>query len=86
MRKSKMLLIAGGLLAGAGLAAGLHAYPMPGPGQETYVVYYSNAAKTQEVGVRAISHDSTCSIWHINWGTTSSYSRVFVSQCDFTDY
>lgn len=85
-KKSKILLATGLLLAGAGVVAGLHAYPAPGPGQETYVVYYSDAARTQEVGTRAIAHDSTCSVWHITWGRTTSYSRVFVSRCDFAEF
>ena len=82
MRKPTKLASLLALLTVTGLFLGyVHAYPLPGPGQEVYVTYYSNAAKTSQVGVRAISHDSACGTWHITWGTTSAYSTVSVTNC-----
>lgn len=81
MNRSKKIAALGALAAGLIYAVVAYAYPMPGPGQEVYVVYYSTSARTTEVGVRAISHDSACDSWHVNWGSTTSYSRVFVTDC-----
>jgi hypothetical protein len=32
-----------------------------------------------------MSHDTTCDSWHVTWGTTSAYSRVFVTGCIVND-
>jgi hypothetical protein len=82
MRKIKLVTVLAAFATGILFTANLQAYPAPGPGQETYVTYYSNAAHTSEVGVRAISHDSSCSIYHISWGVTSAYSTVTVANCE----
>jgi len=66
---------------GSVFAGAIHAYPAPGPNQETYVTYYSDAARTRVIGVRAIAHDSACAPYHITWGSTSSYSTVSVATC-----
>ena len=63
----------------------LRAYPPPGPGQEVYVTYYSNAARTNVVGVRGIAHDSSCYAWHATWGVTTAYSTVSVTNCVMQD-
>ena len=81
MKKLKTVVATALLAVGAAYAIVAYALPMPGPGQEVYVVYYSNASRTVEVGVRAGSHDSACASWHVNWGVTSPYTRVFVSNC-----
>lgn len=84
--KVKTLAALTALVVGAVYAIAVYAYPMPGPGQEVYVTYYSNAARTTEVGVRAISHDSSCAAWHVTWGTTTAYSRVFTVACPTNDW
>jgi len=81
MNRSKKIVALGTIAAGLIYAVVAYAYPMPGPGQEVYVVYYSTAARTTEVGVRAISHDSACASWHVSWGPTTAYSRVFTTDC-----
>lgn len=81
MSKSKRIVAFGAMVAGLVYAVVAYAYPMPGPGEEVYVVYYSSAARTAEVGVRAISHDSACDAWHASWGITTSYTRVFTTSC-----
>lgn len=81
MNKTRKILVLGTLMMGLIYAVVAYALPMPGPGQEVYVVYYSTAARTTEVGVRAGSHDPVCDAWHVSWGTTTPYSRVFVSDC-----
>jgi hypothetical protein len=81
MNKFKKLAVVGALVVGAAYAIAAYAYPAPGPGQEVFVTYYSNSARTNEVGVRAISHDSSCDSWHVNWGVTTQYSRVIVTAC-----
>ena len=68
-------------MAGLTYAIAAYAYPIYGPNQELYVTYYSNAARTNEVGVRAIGHDDNCSTWHVTWGITTPYSRVSVTDC-----
>lgn len=81
MKTSKKIVALGAVVAGLVYAVVAYAYPMPGPGQEVYVVYYSTPARTTEVGTRGISHDLDCDTWHITWGSTTPYSRVFVSDC-----
>jgi hypothetical protein len=73
------VFVVGSIFVGA-----VHAYPQPGPNQETYVTYYSDAAHTRVIGVRAIAHDSACAPYHITWGSTSSYSTVTVERCSGT--
>lgn len=77
----KVWMLSALLAAGAGYALSVYAVPMPGPGQEVYIVYYADASRSSEVGVRAMSHDTTCDSWHVTWGRTSAYSRVFVTDC-----
>jgi hypothetical protein len=83
MKKTKKVVALGTLVVGLIYAVVAYALPAPGPGQEVYVVYYSTSARTTEVGVRAGSHDQACDSWHVNWGTTTPYSRVFISNCIF---
>jgi hypothetical protein len=63
-------------------ATALQANPEPGPGQETYVTYYSDASHTTAVGVLLIGTTGPCGIHHITWGVHSSYSTVTVENCD----
>jgi len=72
---------AGGIL----VSLACWAYPMPGPGQETIVTYYSDAARTNVIGVKNVARDSQCQIYHVDWGRTSSYSRVEVLNCPNTN-
>jgi hypothetical protein len=81
MKKLKKAATWGALAAALTYAIAAYAYPMYGPNQELYVTYYSNAARTNEVGVRAIGHDDNCSTWHVTWGITTPYSRVSVTDC-----
>lgn len=77
----KRTLIVGALIAGALVSLACWAYPMPGPNQETIVTYYSNAARTTEVGVRFIAKGEYCQIHHVDWGTQTAYSRVQILNC-----
>jgi hypothetical protein len=81
MRKIKLGAVLAVFAIGMLSSTPLQAYPPPGPGQEVYVTYYSNSARTNVVGVRGISHDSSCSTWHITWGVTTAYSTVAVTNC-----
>lgn len=81
MGKWKRLASGSVLLAGLSYALTAHAYPMPGYLEEVYVTYYSDAARTVEVGVRAISHDAACAAWHATWGSQTPYTRVSVVPC-----
>jgi hypothetical protein len=81
MKKLKTVVACALLAVGAAYAIAAYALPMPGPGQEVYIVYYSNAARIVEVGTRAGTHDEACAAWHVTWGITTPYSRVFVSNC-----
>ena len=83
MNKTRKIVVLGTLVMGLIYAVVAYALPMPGPGQEVYVVYYSTSARTTEVGVRAGSHDTACDSWHVTWGRTTPYSRVFISDCIF---
>lgn len=75
-------VIAFTLAAAAALASlAVWAYPMPGPTQETYVVYYADATRTAEVGYKAIAQGAQCGIHHVDWGRTTAYSQVVVSEC-----
>jgi hypothetical protein len=80
MKRSKKLAFAI-LMAGVTYAVTAYAYPMPGDDEEVYVTYYSNAARTTEVGVRFIGKGANCQIHHITWGSQTSYSRVSVEKC-----
>ncbi len=81
MKKLKAWAVCSLLSAGAGYAVSVFALPAPGPGQEVYSVYYSDASRTTEVGVRAHYHDYICDSWHIDWGVTSQYRRVVTAGC-----
>lgn len=82
MKTFKRVALCGALFSGLIYGITAYAYPMPGETQEVYVTYYSNAARTNVVGVRGISHGSACDVWHATWGTTTSYSTVTVANCD----
>jgi hypothetical protein len=82
MRRIKLISALAAFAVASLFAVALHAYPAPGPGQETYVTYYSDASRTTVVGVRTISRSNTCTIYHVSWGNTSSYSRVTVGNCE----
>jgi hypothetical protein len=70
-------------LAIAGLfSTALHANPEPGPGQETYMTYYSDASFTTVVGVQLIGTTGPCAIHHVSWGTITGYHTVTVGACD----
>ncbi len=81
MSTLKKLAVRALLLSGLIYGIAAYAYPMPGENQEVYVTYYSNAAKTNVVGVRGIARGSACELWHTTWGTTTSYSTVTVADC-----
>ena len=81
MKKLKKAAAWSALAASLTYAIAAYAYPLYGPNQEVYVTYYSEAARINEVGVRAIGHDYTCSTWHVTWGRTTPYSRVSVTDC-----
>ncbi|WP_226469772.1 hypothetical protein [Luteimonas panaciterrae] len=73
---------AGGIL----VSLACWAYPMPGPGQETIVTYYSDAARTNVIGVRNVAKGSQCQIYHLTWGAQSApYSTVEVLDCPNTN-
>lgn len=81
MRKSKRVALSAAVLAGVGMIAGSQAYPIPAPGYETYVLYYTSAAHTTQVGARAVMQGAGCTSWHISWGVTTAYSQVFTTKC-----
>ena len=81
MKKFKIVTVCMALVTCMVYAIAAYAYPAPGPGAEVYVTYYSDAARTNIVGVRGISHDSSCSTWHATWGSTTSHSIVTVTPC-----
>ena len=85
MKLPRKPLLFGLLLGGMVCALVAHAYPMPGDSQEVYVTYYSNAARTQVVGVLGVSHGSACQAWHATWGNVTAYSRVTVANCPNLD-
>ncbi len=82
MRKIKVVSALAAFAVAFLFAVALHAYPAPGPGQETYVTYFSDASRTTVVGVRSISRSTTCGIYHIDWGSKTSYSTVTVGNCE----
>jgi len=84
MRKIKLVSALAAFAVASLFAAVLHAYPEPGPGQETYATYFSDASRATVVGVRSIARSSTCGIYHTTWGTTSAYSTVTVADCEPT--
>lgn len=81
MKKLKRFALWGALASVLTYAVAVYAYPMPGDNQEVYVEYYSNSARTNLVGTRAISQGASCQIYHTSWGVTTSYSRVIVANC-----
>ncbi len=81
MNTLKKFVVRGMLLSALICGIAAYAVPMPGDNQEVYVTYYSNAAKTNVVGVHGIAHGSTCDAWHATWGATTSYSTVTVENC-----
>jgi hypothetical protein len=81
MKKLKTAIAGAVLAVGAAYAIAAYALPLPGPGQEVYIVYYSNAARIVEVGTREGPRDIACQAWHASWGIRTPYSRVFVSDC-----
>jgi hypothetical protein len=86
MKLTKKIALAGTLGAGVLVSLAAWAYPMPGYNQETVATFYSDAARTNVIGVRGVAHDSACDTWHINWGAQSGpYQTVEVLQCPDTN-
>lgn len=81
MNKLRKGLLFGGVLAAMSYALVAYAYPMPGPDEEVYVVYYWDAARTNIAGQRGVSHGSACVAWHATYGSTTQYTRVFLEKC-----
>lgn len=81
MRRTKVVSALAAFAVASLFATALYAYPEPGPDQETYVTYYSDASRTTVIGVHAVAHGSDCEIYHISWGSTSAYSLVTVGDC-----
>lgn len=81
MKLRKLWVVFAALLAAAAFSVAIHAYPMPGPDEEVYVMYYWDAARTSVAGQRGIAHGEACYAWHSTWGTTTQYARVFVEKC-----
>lgn len=69
------------LLIGVLCAMAAYALPQIGPNQEMYRIYYFDPGKTQEIGVRGLSHGYNCGAWHIDWGLTSQYSSLVIANC-----
>jgi hypothetical protein len=63
-------------------ATALHANPQPGPGQETYWTYYSDASHTTIVGFLLLGTTAPCAIHHVTQGTVTPYHTVTVANCD----
>lgn len=82
MNRSKKIVALGAMAVSLIYAVVAYAYPMPDENHEVYVVYYSDSSFTTEVGVRAVSHDRACDVWHISWGSTTQYSQFFNTQCE----
>lgn len=83
--KSKKLISALAFAAVATLFTSvIYAYPPPGPNQEIYVTYYSDASHTNAVGVRTVGRDSRCAPYHISWGSTSAYAVTTIASCDIS--
>ena len=82
MRKTKLVSVLAAFTVAAVFATALHANPQPGPGEETYMTFYSDAAHTTVVGVTLIGTTSPCGIHHVTWGTTSPYHTATVEKCD----
>lgn len=82
MSRTKKVVASSAFAGGILVSLACWAYPMPGPGQETIVTFYSDAARTNVIGVRNVAKGFQCEIYHITWGAQSSaYSRVEVLDC-----
>ncbi|MFD0727469.1 hypothetical protein [Lysobacter brunescens] len=81
MKPKKSMLALGALLAGSVYAISAIALPAGGENEILYWQYYTNAAMTQEAGVRVISNGSACDVQRIDYGSTTSYRRLVREAC-----
>jgi len=83
MRRKKLVSTLATFAVAAILATDLQANPQPGPGQETYMTYYSDASLSNVVGVQliGIGIGGSCQVHHTSWGARTPYHTVTVAAC-----